>query len=105
MKSSTKAFLSYLILWISGFIMLAVEKEDEFARKNAAQSVVLFLGLTIINLILGWLPLIGWLISWIVSIVALVCWISLMFMAWQGNYLRIPIIADFGEKYVTKLFL
>ena len=43
MDNRVKAAFSYVFGWITGIIFLAIEKEDEFVRKSAAQSFVLSL--------------------------------------------------------------
>ncbi len=50
MDNRVKAAFSYVFGWITGIIFLAIEKEDEFVRKSAAQSFVLSLFLLACNL-------------------------------------------------------
>ena len=104
MKSTTKGALCYLLWWITGLIFLATEKEDEFVRKNAAQSFLLGLFFTVANVVLGFLPFIGGIVSALLSLLAFVLWILLMVKASQNTYFRIPLAADLAEAYCLNLF-
>ena len=59
MDNRVKAAFSYVFGWITGIIFLAIEKEDEFVRKSAAQSFVLSLFLLACNLLVFWIPIAG----------------------------------------------
>ncbi|AEH60910.1 protein of unknown function UPF0132 [Methanosalsum zhilinae DSM 4017] len=90
--------LTYLLGFITGIIFLLIEKENESVRFNAAQSTVLFGGLFILNIILSMIPVIGGLISTLIGLVSLVLWIYLMYMAYTGNLIRLPVISEFADK-------
>jgi len=44
--------LSYALGWISGLINLLIEKENDTFRYHAAQSIVIFGSITLLNIIL-----------------------------------------------------
>lgn len=44
--------LSYALGWISGLIILLIEKENDTVRYQAAQSIVIFGSITLLNIIL-----------------------------------------------------
>ena len=64
------------------------------------QSIVVFGGLTIISIILNWIPFVGWVLGTIISIIALILWIILMIKAYQGQKYKVPWAGDFAEKQV-----
>jgi uncharacterized membrane protein len=100
-KSSTgldenvAGFLCYLLGFITGIIFLVVEKKSRFVKVHAKQSTITFLGLFVISLILGWIPVIGTLIL----IFTLVLWLVLMIKALQGKRYLLPIV---GKMVVEK---
>jgi len=51
-KRKWKIFLAYLFGWLSGLVLLLLEKRDGVVRYHAAQSLVVFLTLSILSTIL-----------------------------------------------------
>jgi uncharacterized membrane protein len=107
-------FLCYLAGWITGLIFYLTEKENDYVRFHAMQSIifsvglfVVYIGLVIVQTILSFIPYIGWLISlvltlaWVVvGIGAFVFWIILMIKAYQGERYKLPVLGDMAEKYI-----
>ncbi len=113
MQANTAAGLSYIAGWITGLIFFFGEKQNRFVRFNAMQSILLYAAVTALYIILdvlvtalafsglgALLVLFGFLI-WLVGIGAFVLWIILMINAFQGKYLKLPIIGDYAEKFST----
>ena len=87
--------LAYSFWWVSGLILLLVERRNQNVRRHAAQSVAIFGTLSLIGLILavlagvfGWIPVVGWvvggffgLIYGAVKTIGIVLWIALMVLA------------------------
>ena len=99
LPSNTAAALSYLLLWVTGIIFLLVEKDDEFVRFHAMQSVVTFGLLTVLALV----PVIGWLLSPFVMIVGFILWLVLIVKAYQGEEFVLPVIGTWAKKQVERL--
>jgi uncharacterized membrane protein len=95
--------VAYFLGFITGIVLLVIEKENKFVRFHAAQSTVVFGALFIISIILGFIPIIGWLIALFLPIIGLVLWLYLMFMAYKGNLYRLPVLADFADKLENAL--
>ncbi len=110
------ALISYLGVFITGILAFILEKENRFVRFHALQSTVtfgaLFIIVGIINLVRGILsaiPFLGWLVSGIlglvvgiITILGIILWIYLMYTAWQGKEVRLPIIGDVVWAQVNK---
>ena len=96
-------FICYLLGWVTGLIMLFVEKDSALVRFHAAQSVVLFGLLMAVNMLLPFIPVFGWLVGLLLAPVATGLWIVLMIMALMGNAPRIPVIADLAEQLLEKM--
>jgi len=100
-KSSTgldenvAGFLCYLLGFITGIVFLVVEKKSSFVKFHAKQSTITFLALLVISIILGWIPIIGFLIL----ILSLTLWLLLMIKALRGERYPLPFVGDLaGEK-------
>jgi len=98
-----EALLCYVLGWITGIVFLFLEKENEYVRFHAMQSLVTFLALFIISVAIGWIPILGWLISVLISILGLVLWIMLMIKAYQGETYKLPYAGDFAEEQLKKM--
>ena len=92
--------LCYLVGWITGLIFFLIEKDNKFVRFHAMQSIITFGGLTMLFMVLGFIPFLGWLLFPILGIVQLVLWILLMVKAYQGEQFKLPVIGDLAEKNI-----
>ena len=94
--------LCYLGGFVTGIIFYALEKENKFIRFHAMQSIVVFGGLFIINLALGFiLPwMLSGLVSTIIGLLSFILWIVLMIKAYQGEKFKLPIAGEVAEKHV-----
>ncbi|MDK2912517.1 MAG: hypothetical protein PWR29_1474 [Methanolobus sp.] len=95
--------VAYFLGFITGIVLLVIEKENKFVRFHAAQSTVVFGALFIISIILGFIPIIGWLIELFLPIIGLLLWLYLMFMAYKGNLYRLPVVAEYADKLENAL--
>jgi len=94
-----EAVLCYVLGWLTGILFLFLEKENQFVRFHAMQSLVVFLALFVLSLVVGWIPVIG-LMSPVIFLVAVILWILLMVKAFQGEMYKLPWAGDFAEKQV-----
>lgn len=94
---------SYLLGFITGIIFLLIEKESKFVRFHAMQSTILFGGIFIANIALGFIPILGWIVGLILSFVAFIMWIVLMWKAFQGEMYKAPWVGEMAEKQLAKM--
>lgn len=94
--------LCYLLGFISGIVFLALEKKSRFVKFHALQSIAICVILIVINLILGFIPVIGWLVSIILTPLSFILWIALMLLALQGKMFKLPLIGDWVEQQAGK---
>jgi len=92
--------LSYLLGFITGVAFLVLEKDDRYVRFHAMQSTLVFGGLLVLNILLGMVPILGWLISFLLLPVTLVLWLVLMFKAYQGEKFKLPYVGEIAEQQV-----
>lgn len=80
-------------------IFLLTEKEDQFIRFHAAQSVVTF---GILSLV-GFIPFIGWMLTPLLAPIGLILWIVLMVKAYQGERFKLPVVGGWAEQLMEKV--
>lgn len=90
-------------MWLTGIIFLLTEKENEFVRFHAMQSIVIFVPLTIASMIVGFLPIIGGLIGVLLQICTIFLWLFMMFQAFQGRRYKVPFAGDFAETQLKNM--
>jgi uncharacterized membrane protein len=95
--------LCYLLGPVTGIIFLLLEKENTFIRFHAMQSTVVFGGLFVLNIFLGFIPILGWLTGTLLSLVGLVLWVVLLVKAYQGERYKLPYIGEIAEKQLGKI--
>lgn len=103
------AALSYFLGFITGIIILLVEKDDKYVRFHAMQSCVIFGGLFVVNFILslvfGGFSVLGFLataVNSVITVMAIIIWIVSMIKAYQGQVFKWPIAGNFAEKQVGR---
>jgi uncharacterized membrane protein len=97
------AAASYLLGFITGIIFLLIEKQSRFFRLHSMQSTIFFGGIFIANIVLGFIPILGWLLGLLLSFAAFIRWIVLMWKAFQGEMYKIPKIGDLAEQQLDKM--
>jgi len=98
LEENIAGLLCYVVGWITGIVFLVLEKENEFVRFHAFQSLLTFLPLSVLAWILGWIPFTGWVLAGLVWILILILWLILIFKAYKGEKYKLPIVGDIAEK-------
>ncbi|MDZ7638264.1 MAG: hypothetical protein U5J83_08450 [Bryobacterales bacterium] len=114
LQQNVAAALCYLLGVLSGIIFLVLEpyNKDRLIRFHAFQSIflwvaviVLGIGLSIVSVILGLIPMIGWIGGIIVLLLSLVLWVGvfgvwvyLMYKAYNNERVVLPLIGPLAEK-------
>jgi uncharacterized membrane protein len=102
MQENVAGLLCYVLWWVTGIIFLVIEKENKFVRYHAFQSIFLFAGITVIQIILAFIPIIGWILGIVVWILSVILWVVCMLKAYQGSKFKIPIAGNIAAKQVYK---
>jgi len=111
MSENVAGFLCYLFGWVTGLIFFLIDKRP-FVRFHAAQSMVVFGGLHIINIVIGIFFGAGMMfrggmgtfgmaaaLSGLIGLVSLVLWILLMVKAYQHEKFEVPIAAGIAKSF------
>jgi uncharacterized membrane protein len=113
MAENVAGLLCYSLGWVTGLIFFLIDKRP-FVRFHAAQSMVVFGGLQIIQIVVGRIfftsmytggvmnvSMGSGLLS-LVGLLAFVLWILLMIKAYQGERFKVPVAGDFAESIAGK---
>ncbi|AFL94320.1 hypothetical protein CL1_0105 [Thermococcus cleftensis] len=103
LDENVEGMLAYLVWWVTGIVFLVLEKESDFVRFHAMQSLITFIGITVLQVIFGFIPYIGGIISWLLWILGLALWILGMVKAYQGERYKFPVVGDLAEEWVGKV--
>ncbi len=99
LQENVASLLCYLFGWITGIIFLLIEKENKTVRFHAWQSIFLSGAYTILWIIIGWIPILGGIIMGILGVIVFILWIILMYKAYKGEMLKLPVVGNLAEKY------
>ena len=117
MNENVMAALSYVLGFVTGIIVYLIERDNEYVRWHAAQSMAVFGLLFIANIVLSTISATLFtsfafssagsvvfellsLTSLALGLGALVAWVCLIVRAYQGETPRIPIAAGLADKLV-----
>ena len=107
------ALLCYTAWWLSALIFLAIEQQHRGVRFHAAQSLLLFGGLSVAIGALSGLSVAMLVVSagafqavrllvYLVWIGAVGVWLVLMLRTYKGETWRIPFVADFADRIAAR---
>lgn len=108
-KSSTgldhnlAGLLAYAFGFVSGILLFVLEKDSKFVKYHALQSIFIWLGLFVVSMVVGFIPLIGWLISLLIAPVGFIIWIYCMVKAYQGSWFKFPVAGNIAMQQVADM--
>jgi len=94
MEENIEGALCYLLGWDTGLIFYLIEKDNEFVRFHARQSILTFLPLFILGIVVSWIPFLGW----VIGLLTFILWLVLMIKAYQGNKFKLPVVGNIAER-------
>lgn len=104
------AAVSYSLFYITAIAVLLIEKRDRFVRFHAMQSLILFGGIFIANILvnfvfvrLGILRLFGDFLSTLLVLGAIILWAISIFRAIRGDVFKWPWVGEMASKRVGEV--
>lgn len=91
------AALAYPFGFITGLIFLLLEKENQFVKFHALQSIFTSISLMVLFTVIGLIPIIGIIISLLMTPVMIIVSILLIYKAYKGEWFKVPFIGDLVE--------
>jgi uncharacterized membrane protein len=98
--SDTAAGTLAYVTFIPAIVFLAMEpyNRSPFVRFHAWQSIFMGIAAIAMEIILGLIPIVGWLLAPILSLGFLILWIIVLIKASKGERYKIPFIGNFAEQ-------
>lgn len=100
LKKNTSAALSYVLGPITGVIFLVIDK-DPFVRFHAMQSIVVFVGLFILQTLMSFtlilLPFVT--LVWVIQVIL---WVLLIYKAWNSEEWEVPFFGKYARKFLKR---
>ena len=95
--------LCYVLGWVSGLVVILIEKKNQTVRFHAVQSMILFGGLTVFSVVFSMLFYRMYFVVSLINLGAGVLWIVLMIKAYQKEEFVLPIISDLAKQWEKKI--
>lgn len=96
------AFLGVFLTIIGFIIAILVKKDNKYAMYYAKQGLLLFIAYIvawIITAILGWIPIIGWIITAVMWILLFIMWLVGWINALSGKKKPMFLLGNMAEKF------
>jgi len=101
LDANLTAALSYLLGFVSGIVVLVLEKDNRFVRFHALQSVLAFGAITLLWVLLNAVPFLGFVLGVLIIIPgSAVVWLLMMFKAYQGEEFKLPIVGPIAAERI-----
>lgn len=101
------AALSYVLGFITGIVILLVEKDDKFIRFHAMQSTTVTGSLFLANIALGLLLKPLGILDVFSGVLNIIFWILILLViiisfvkTYQGKLFKWPLVGEFSEKHI-----
>jgi uncharacterized membrane protein len=102
LAANVAGLLCYVLGWITGIIFVVLEKKSTFVKFHAWQSIMTFGVLTVAQLVLGWIPFVGWILNILIGILMFVLWLILIIQAGTGKMWKVPGAGDWAERQANR---
>ena len=104
--------LAYVIGPVTGIAFFFIEKENQFVRFHAAQSITVSailiaasIAVSVVSAVLAVVPILGWLIALALTaglgLASFGLWLVLMYKAYSGEEWEVPVAGPLARKLLT----
>jgi len=95
-ESNIAAALAYL--WLVAILWLVLEpyNKDRFIRFHSFQALAFGVVAIVVQIALGMIPFIGWIIAVPVSLLILLVWVVCLFKAFSKEWFKLPLIGEWA---------
>jgi uncharacterized membrane protein len=101
-NQNIEAVNSYLMFFVSGFLILQTIKHNKFVRFHAFQSIYFSLFFIVIIALVNYIPYVGSYLVKLISTSFFLTWFYLIISAYQNREIKLPYIGDLAEKESKK---
>lgn len=99
LQDNVAGMLAYITI-IPAIVFLVMEpyNRSKFVRFHAFQCLFLFVAIIAVDIVLGMIPIVGWMLAPLVGIAGFILAIICLLKAYQNQMWKVPVIGDFAEK-------
>lgn len=90
--------LAYFVIIAIVWLVLEPYNKNRFIRFHSIQAIALGVVFTGLSIVLGAIPIVGWILLPFVSLAAFVIWVLCFVKAFQNEKFKLPVLGDFAEK-------
>ena len=98
LEPNVAAALAYLPILAIVWLLVEPYSKDRFIRFHAVQSLGLAVVSMGIYIVLGMIPVLGWILLLFAPLALFVVWVICAVKAFQKETFKLPLIGDFAEK-------
>jgi uncharacterized membrane protein len=84
-------------VWLLCLVPLFLKKDSKFAQFHAKQGLILVVGWFALWVV-GWIPILGWLVMMLGSIVIIILAVLGITNALQGKWWEMPVLGEYAKK-------
>lgn len=98
LESNVAAALAYLPILAIVWLLVEPYSKDRFVKFHSVQSLGLAVASIGVSIVLGMIPILGWILLIFLPLGVFVVWILCAVKAYQNEKFKLPLIGDFAEK-------
>ena len=102
MDENVAGALAYLVIIAIVWLVLEPYNKNRFVRFHAIQAIALAVVSMGISIVLGMIPILGWIVLLFFPLVMFVVWVICIVKAFQGEMFKLPILGDFAEQQANQ---
>jgi uncharacterized membrane protein len=102
-NQNLEAVNSYLMFFISGFLILKTHKENKFIRFHAYQSIYFSLVFIVFIALVNYIPYVGSYLVKLATTIFFLTWFYLILKAYQNKEIKLPYLGDLAESEANKI--
>ena len=101
LDENVAGMLTYPLGALTGIIFLLIEKDNNFVKFHAIQSIIFSIAYFIITFIITLVPLIGLIVTILSTPLYIAFIVFLAYKAYKHEMFEIPIIGEFAKKQIS----
>ena len=94
--------LAYLVIIAIVWMVLEPYNKNRFVRFHSIQAIALAVVSIGLSIVLGFIPVLGWIVLLFLPFVMFVVWVICFVKAYQGQMFKLPLLGDFAEQQANQ---
>lgn len=102
MDENVAGALAYLVIVAIVWLVLEPYNKNRFVLFHSIQAIALAVVSMGISIVLGMIPILGWIVLLFFPLVMFVVWVICFVKAFRGEMFKLPILGDFAEQQANQ---